>query len=140
MATEHVASLAMVEDNALSNIISADFIVPDGLTSSILLFGVNFFNPLTGLDPGDCHALTYNGIEMTHLIDGQEFEEAYRLAHTIKGAAGSLEANALFVAARNLEHALRPMDLGSLQMTFEAALSEALAAVATLKENTSHAD
>ncbi len=85
-------------------------------------------------------AFAGSAAEMTHLIDGQEFEEAYRLAHTIKGAAGSLEANALFVAARNLEHALRPMDLGSLQMTFEAALSEALAAVATLKENTSHAD
>ncbi len=38
------------------------------------------------------------GEEMTAFMAGRRLEEAYQLAHTIKGAAGSLEATSLFEA------------------------------------------
>ncbi len=75
------------------------------------------------------------GIEITHLIETGELEEAYRLAHTIKGASGSLEATSLFQAARDLEYALRPMDITTLQSNFVKALADTVAAAATLNDN-----
>jgi signal transduction histidine kinase/CheY-like chemotaxis protein len=78
------------------------------------------------------------GAEMRRLIEGQNLEEAYRLAHTIKGAAGSLDATSLFLAARDLEQALRPVDLEILRTAFETTLAEALSAAATVKEDSPH--
>ena len=80
------------------------------------------------------------GAEMRRLLEGQELEEAYRLAHTVKGAAGSLDATSLFLAARDLEQALRPMDIDVMSAAFETALADTLAAAATLKDDASPAD
>ncbi len=80
-----------------------------------------------------------SNIEMKKLINEKKFEEAYLLAHTIKGAAGSLDAMSLFIAARDLEHALRPVDLDALCFSFEASLVEAVTAAATLRDKVSQA-
>jgi len=42
-----------------------------------------------------------------HALDADNGPEARRLAHTLKGAAGMIEAPALYAAALALEHALR---------------------------------
>ena len=75
------------------------------------------------------------GTEIIRLIETGELEEAYRLAHTIKGASGSLEAASLFQAARDLEYALRPMDITILQSNFVKALTDTVAAAASLSDN-----
>ena len=75
------------------------------------------------------------GTEITNLIEAGELEEAYRLAHTVKGASGSLEATSLFQAARDLEYALRPMDITILQANFVKALTETVTAAATLNND-----
>ena len=75
------------------------------------------------------------GTEITNLIEAGELEEAYRLAHTVKGASGSLEATSLFQASRDLEYALRPMDINILQANFVKALTETVTAAATLNND-----
>ena len=80
------------------------------------------------------------GAEMRRLIDEQRLEDAHRLAHSLKSAAGSLDATALFQAARSLEQALRPIDLEVLFNTFERALAEAVLAATAVKDDPDHAD
>ena len=50
---------------------------------------------------------------------------AHRLAHSLKGAAGSIGATALFEAAKELEHALRPAS-GVVSQTLVTEVDEAL--------------
>jgi two-component system sensor histidine kinase/response regulator len=45
--------------------------------------------------------------EIGHALDAGDASESRRLAHTLKGAAGMIEAPALYAAALALEHALR---------------------------------
>ena len=62
-------------------------------------------------------------------------EEAYRLAHSLKGVAATLEARELAEAAAALGHALterRMEDLSSLIRTLEEALDPAIAAAYSL--------
>ena len=73
--------------------------------------------------------------EMGRLIEELDIEGAFQLAHAIKGAAGALEAVSLFLAARDLEQALRPTSLGILHATFDEALAETMAAAATLVDD-----
>lgn len=80
-----------------------------------------------------CDSFAETGAEMDRLIKERDMEGAFQLAHSIKSAAGQLEASSLFEAACNLEQALRPTDLGILHATFDEALAEAMAAAATLK-------
>ncbi len=69
-----------------------------------------------------------------HLANA-ELEEAHRLVHTVKGAAGNLEASRLYGLAVKLEDALRDArgeELGVLARNFEEALDEAVRAAARL--------
>jgi signal transduction histidine kinase/CheY-like chemotaxis protein/HPt (histidine-containing phosphotransfer) domain-containing protein len=69
------------------------------------------------------------------LLRNGQLSEAHMLAHTIKGAASTLEAQALFGAARKLEEALlagRTRGLDALVNDMQAALSEALGAAPAL--------
>ena len=69
-----------------------------------------------------------------HLANA-ELEEAHRLVHTVKGAAGNLEASRLYGLAVKLEDALRDArgeELGILARNFEEALDEAVRAAARL--------
>jgi signal transduction histidine kinase/CheY-like chemotaxis protein/HPt (histidine-containing phosphotransfer) domain-containing protein len=69
------------------------------------------------------------------LLRNGQLSEAHMLAHTIKGGASTLEAQALFGAARKLEEALlagRTRGLDALVNDMQAALTEALGAAPAL--------
>jgi hypothetical protein len=73
--------------------------------------------------------------ELRRMVDDDEREEAQRLAHTLKGVAGTLEARELSAAAAEVESALREGEryrLPHLLEGLELALSPALAATASL--------
>ena len=93
-------------------------------------------NLIIGFGDSFCNANT----EMKTFINEKKFEEAYLLAHTIKGAAGSIDATSLFIASRDLEHALRPIDLKALCISFETALIEAITAATILRDKIRHTD
>ena len=61
-------------------------------------------------------------------LDAHDTSLAQRLAHTLKGAAGMIEAPALRAAAQALEDALRGTrrDTGTLLLSVEAALADVL--------------
>lgn len=61
-------------------------------------------------------------------LDAHDTSLAQRLAHTLKGAAGMIEASALHAAAQALEDALRGArrDTGTLLPSLEAALADLL--------------
>ncbi|MEI6985648.1 MAG: response regulator [Rhodospirillaceae bacterium] len=84
----------------------------------------------------------FNGAsrEMRQLIDEHKLEEASILAHSIKGAAGSLDATSLYLATRDLEQALRPSSMNDLLSEFDTALADSLAAAATLKGGSAYAN
>jgi HPt (histidine-containing phosphotransfer) domain-containing protein len=71
------------------------------------------------------------------LISANKIKDAHRLAHTLKGVAGTLAANALYDAALAVEQALKNGIEGSerdfLLTILSTELSTALAAVTTLK-------
>ena len=71
------------------------------------------------------------------MIEKGDFENAARLAHTIKGGAGNLEASDVFESSRLVEMALiegRIEDVPELILGLEAAMKPAIEASATLKE------
>ncbi|HUF29185.1 MAG TPA: response regulator [Gemmatimonadaceae bacterium] len=73
--------------------------------------------------------------ELRRMLDGDEWEEAQRLAHTLKGVAGTLEARELSAEASRLESALRDQERHRVPDLLEAlgvALAPALAATASL--------
>jgi two-component system sensor histidine kinase/response regulator len=73
--------------------------------------------------------------ELQQQIAEGKTEEASRLAHSLKGVAGTLEAKELASTAANIEHALRAglMDgMEGLIKTMEGALGPAIAAAGTL--------
>ena len=82
--------------------------------------------------------------QMQNLLIQNDYEQAERLAHSIKGTAGNLGAKNLYQAAMTLDNALRKppesidqTHLQSLQSEFESALIQVLSAIATLSsENT----
>jgi PAS domain S-box-containing protein len=69
------------------------------------------------------------------LLETDEYKEAHRLVHTVKGHAGNLEASELFERASALEIALMDRDMAKvaeLTPPFEAAMTQAIDAAATL--------
>ncbi|MEO5353584.1 MAG: response regulator [Magnetococcus sp. XQGC-1] len=77
------------------------------------------------------------------LDDGQERsrQRARIVAHTIKGAAGNLSADALFQSARNLEdaiHAQRQEHWPELLDRFEQDLAQVIRSIQTVMEKTLH--
>ncbi len=74
--------------------------------------------------------------ELRQLLGGKELQEAQRLAHSLKGTAGTLEARELSAAAAAVEQAIkdgRPHDeIDPLIVTLEAALIPALNAAESL--------
>nr|WP_302474545.1 hybrid sensor histidine kinase/response regulator [Roseococcus sp. MDT2-1-1] len=73
--------------------------------------------------------------ELRRLLDEGSTEEARRLAHTLKGVAGSLEARDVFEAARQLEDALVRQEfeeLDGLLGRVETAMTPAIAAARSL--------
>jgi len=68
-------------------------------------------------------------------LETDEYENAHRLVHTVKGHAGNLEASELFDCASALEVALMDCDMAKvaeLTPPFESAMTRAIAAAATL--------
>ena len=76
-------------------------------------------------------------VKLQSLISANKIKDAHRLAHTLKGVAGTLAANALYDAALAVEQALKNGIEGSerdfLLTILSTELSTALAAVTTLK-------
>ncbi|MBI5165979.1 MAG: response regulator [Magnetospirillum sp.] len=73
-------------------------------------------------------------VELRRLAGEGAREEAQRLAHTLKGVAGTLEAASLFEAAREVEHAIRdglaaelPARLDALEDELAPALAASMA-------------
>ena len=66
-----------------------------------------------------------NGTEIRAAIAAGDRSTAHRLAHSLKGAAGSIGATALFEAAKKLEHALRP-ESGLVPQTLVTEVEESL--------------
>ncbi|HYZ17130.1 MAG TPA: response regulator, partial [Candidatus Acidoferrum sp.] len=80
---------------------------------------------------------------LRELIDGGAYAEAQRVAHTLVGVAGQLEATEVLAAARALEAGLRAMrtdDFAASLRTLETALDAALAAVERLHPAKPQAD
>ena len=74
--------------------------------------------------------------EIMRLLDHGEVQELYRLAHTLKGVAGSLEANDAFRAARTLENALKSdpsADVKEKAVALADCIQSALAAANTIQ-------
>jgi HPt (histidine-containing phosphotransfer) domain-containing protein len=70
------------------------------------------------------------------MLEREEYEEAERLAHTVKGGAGNLEAKNVFEASHRIEEALkegRHEEVQDLIPALDAATKAAVEAVATLK-------
>ena len=77
------------------------------------------------------------------LLVQQQWEEAHRWAHTLKGVAASLEARELSLAAQALEQTLKdgqPGELAPLLGPLEVSLLEALRAVDSLEDKAQDAD
>jgi CheY-like chemotaxis protein/HPt (histidine-containing phosphotransfer) domain-containing protein len=69
------------------------------------------------------------------LLETDEYKEAHRLVHTVKGHAGNLEAPELFERASALEIALLDRDMAKvaeLTPLFEVSMTQAIEAAATL--------
>ena len=49
--------------------------------------------------------------DLQALLQSEQLEDAAKLVHSIKGAAGNLSMNELFAAAKDLEHSLRQNNL-----------------------------
>ncbi|MBF0271909.1 MAG: response regulator [Magnetococcales bacterium] len=67
----------------------------------------------------------------------EEIQSAMRLAHTVKGIAGNLSADALFMAAQALEQGLRAHERHNwvgLTQTFQVELRQVLSSIVLLKE------
>jgi CheY-like chemotaxis protein len=76
------------------------------------------------------------GSELRRLVGTGALAEAGRLAHTMRGVAGSLEARALFEATKDLEALCAqggPQDFAPLLAAIDTHLAAALAAVGTLE-------
>lgn len=74
---------------------------------------------------------------LNKMLEDGEMEEAVRLAHTLKGGAGNLEAKDVFEKARVLEEDLkdgRIEDAHALIIALESDIKVAVDAIATLKE------
>jgi two-component system sensor histidine kinase/response regulator len=74
--------------------------------------------------------------DMRRLLVEGGHEEAQRLAHSLRGTAGTLEAGELSVAAAAVEHAFRDGEMtgmGSLIDALERELTPALCAASTLE-------
>lgn len=88
----------------------------------ILMFQKNYENTVVQLQ--------------TQLASGS-YEEAERLAHSLKGVAGTLAASELQVAAAALEHAFKTLQLDTINTlitNLETSLNPALKAAASLKQ------
>ena len=72
--------------------------------------------------------------ELDRRLEEERFDEAERLAHGVKGAAGNIGAMALHDAAEELEKMLK-LRRQEGRGPFEAALAQVLASVAQLKES-----
>ena len=70
MSTAFVSQQATFRSSMSTNSCDISFTVPSGLTNAILMYWVDFWNPDTGLDPGVCTAMTWNGAGMTRTWDG----------------------------------------------------------------------
>jgi len=75
--------------------------------------------------------------QLAESLQRQQFEDAARLVHTVKGLAPTLGAQALQQVAQSFEAALEQQDL-SLLPAFNQALAAVLAAIATALTAASH--
>ena len=84
------------------------------------------------------HDIYINAIPtLNEMIEKGELEDAARLAHSIKGGAGNLEASDVFESSSMVELALmegRIEDVPELILGLETAMKPAIEASATLKE------
>ncbi|GAC1313313.1 MAG: hypothetical protein NVSMB21_24460 [Vulcanimicrobiaceae bacterium] len=122
---------------------------PDGLSNELAPFDIPAaLSRVDGKRPllrrllvrfhrGFAHAVP----ELRAMLARGAYADAERLAHTLVGVAGQLEASELTMEARRLEAALRASDgvAPPFVDAFERALAVALAAAATLEETTADA-
>jgi polar amino acid transport system substrate-binding protein len=73
--------------------------------------------------------------EIRAALDAKDYERAQRLAHTVKGVAGNISANALFAAATDLESGLAGGEFAGLDdrlANFESCITEVIEAIGAL--------
>ncbi|GHU44174.1 hypothetical protein FACS1894111_11010 [Clostridia bacterium] len=56
--------------------------------------------------------------KLKEAIEKQDYEEAYRAAHTLKGASGNLGLNPIMVTAGRISDKLKNNDSGTLEADF----------------------
>ena len=73
--------------------------------------------------------------EIRAALDAKDYQRAQRLAHTVKGVAGNISANALFAAAADLESGLAGRASAGLDdwlANFESCMAEVIEAIGAL--------
>jgi HPt (histidine-containing phosphotransfer) domain-containing protein len=70
---------------------------------------------------------------LTGLLESGEYEEAYRIVHSIKGVSANLGISKLYRLAIELEQKMKAGDYGRLSGETQAFLDELEAVVAVLK-------
>lgn len=76
--------------------------------------------------------------QLNHLLDANEQASARELVHSVKGVAGNLSATELFVAAKDLENALKseqPANLLQLKDNFDKQFTQVMASLLVLDQS-----
>ena len=76
--------------------------------------------------------------ELKHLLEAGEQASARELVHSVKGVAGNLSATELFVAAKELENALKseqPVKLSQLKDNFDKQFARVMASLLELDQS-----
>jgi len=78
-------------------------------------------------------------VRLSQLLEAGEQESARELVHSVKGVAGNLSADQLFIAAKQLENSLKaeqPVNLHDLKEDFEKKFEHIMATLRAFEQST----